>query len=511
VFGNFLVHNLKELAKFDGLTDIRDNFGSKLNIDTSGRFELVKGFKAAARRTSASSMTNEYNRKTVENLLKAAIHTLFTDGIQRNPELRKAIFDGIRGYIWLLESYGLDYTQSMKEILIIKKEFTDAIKAAINTMDKFHLCYGTAQPEMKLESFGQAGYMKDKGLLASGICAGITTKWLVRWVSAGKASMLDSSKAVSQERAEFNLALDTLFNSYKTFEKTKWMGDIAKYGGEAAAMFQVKERLKKEKLDKEFGLRSPDLARLQKKGSGMYIAMQEQGKYKEGGNLQDIIQDAAQVRENAQTAPQKIQDLTAKLQANPLLNRSERNKILNNIQKLQRHPTALNDVAERNALATNDMQRLDQDHFLQRMAQAYQNAHSQKFQKCNFAKPMYFRDASDFEIELNVFFRPLISDSEMSMGLNQRTAYYIAWQGKKYSSNDFSGHALGFHINQDRTFMVFDPNYGEFGCATGNEVIQHFARWFSLYSKDTVIDTFGYMRVYQDQIDPLLHFINFNP
>ena len=506
-FGNFVLHNLMELAKFEGLIDIRDNFGSKLNIDTDGRFVLVNGWKAAAKRTTASSLTNEYNRKTVENLLKNAINKLFTDGIQRNPGLRKAIFDGIRGYKWLLGSYGLIKSQSMKNLSQIQKDFTLDLKAAINKMDRFHLCFGTTQPEMRMENLGQSVYMDDDFLMDKGICAGITTKWLVRWVTTSKASMLDSSKALSQQHAAFNHNLDMAFVDYKNLHKARWVAEIAKYGGEASATFQVKERLKTEMS--QLGVKSPDLARLQKKGSGMFIAMHEQKITKEGGLIQDSIQNATRTKQKIKKAEQGAHALVTKVETNiSKYSQNQINRAYQDVDKLNQKAAVLKNVAERNAIATGDSQRLDVDRFLQRTAQAYQNAYSNQFQTIDFAKPMYFRDASDFEIELNVFFRSLISDSEMAMGLNQRTAYYIAWQagvlkdGRMYGSpQQEGGHALGFHINQNMTFMVFDPNYGEFGCASGNDVIQHFARWFSLYSKDTVISRFGWMKVYQQQID----------
>ena len=508
IFGNYVLHNLKELAKFENLEDTGTTFGSKLDIDTSGRFELVNGWKAAANRRKASSMSNEYNRKTVENLLFDAIKTLFENGIQRNPGLRKAIFDGIRGYRWLLVAYGLIRTESMSNLNKIQKDFTEKLKAAINKMDRFHLCYGTAQPEMKMVNFGQSVYLDDGFLMGNGICAGVTTKWLVRWVAAAKASMLDSSKAESQERKDFNDILEKSFNDYIRFQNEEWNKDKENYGGVEAATFQVKEKLKVE-LEK-FGLRSPDLARLQKKGAGMYIAMHEQGTSKKGGNIQDAIQNATLIKKDIQKAENQANKLVTKLATNiAKYSQNQVKKVSQDFDDLNKKAAVLRTVAQRNAIATGDSQRKDPDRFLERIAQAYENAHSQNFQTCDFAKPMYFRDASDFEIELNNFFRPLISDSEMAMGLNQRTAYYISWRAgelknwKKYgcSISRSGGHALGFHINKDKTFMVFDPNYGEFGCTTGNDVIQHFARWFSLYSKDTAITRFGSMRVYQDQFD----------
>jgi len=62
------------------------------------------------------------------------------------------------------------------------------------------------------------------------------------------------------------------------------------------------------------------------------------------------------------------------------------------------------------------------------------------------------------------------------------------------------GHALGFHITEKRPFLVFDPNYGEFGCLTGEDVIKHFARWFSLYSKDTAIKKMNTIKIYQNDL-----------
>lgn len=513
-FGNFLLLNLKELAKFDRRIDI-GTFGAKLNIEANGKFILVKGAMAALRRDSGSSLTKDYNRKTIENLLEQSITLLLNQGIQLNPELRKAIFDAIRGYRWLLGTYSIEnrsglFDASLEKLNLIQQNFTDKLKAAINKMDQFHMWFGDVQPEMRMENYGQSVYMDDKDLLSNGICAGITTKWLVRWVVAGKQSMLDSSKPQTQQQSEFNLNIEQQFQEYRTKQHVRWTGDIAKYGSEAAATFQVKERLKRDMASDR--IQDPGLSRLQKKGSGMFVAMNEQNVFKKGSNLEDAIKDATKLKatmakseKNAIRLWEKADQLSVK--KNP--DQNLLNKIYDKAGQESKKAFSLGIVAQRNAEFTGDMNRINRDQFLERLARAYQNAHSNQMRKMQFSQTMYFRDASDFEPELRSFFLPLISESEIALSINQRIGYYISWNaGPLANSRPYrrvigieGGHALGFHINQDRTFMAFDPNYGEFSCATADDLIKHFARWYSLYSKDTAIASYGCMKIYENQFE----------
>jgi len=86
---------------------------------------------------------------------------------------------------------------------------------------------------------------------------------------------------------------------------------------------------------------------------------------------------------------------------------------------------------------------------------------------------------------------PLVSESQAAFNKGERIGYYIRWYADKSDDLDgyrfgnkgkigsstwcsdrirmIGGHALGFQITENRPFLVFDPNYGEFGCVTGED------------------------------------------
>ncbi len=517
-FGNIILTNLKELAKFEKRTDIQNLFGSKLNIEPNGRFVMVNGAGAAWGRNKDSSLTNEYNRKSVENLLNEAIKILTTQGVQQNPELRKAIFDGIRGYRWLLGSYrgghGNSFNDSLDKLDEIQKEFMDKLKDAVNKMDQFHLWFASAQPEVKFENFGQSVYLNDNAMKGAGICGGITIKWLARWVASGKSSIMDSSK-VNQQQLDFNQIQENEFQRYKINNRTKWIGEIARYGGVAAAEFRVKQDLQNKLANRKFI--DPTLDRMQKKGSGMFVAQQEQSHFRKGGDLQEVIQNASKL--NAKI--EKSGKLAGKLLDKNDLITDKRRKDANweAFQKAEEEARFLDTAAQRNAGFTGQNQLSNNSVFLERISQQYANAHTLKCTSPEFNQCMYFRDASDFEPEIRAVLLPLVSESEAALNKGERTGYYFGWMADELDDSDgyrfgnkgtgistwgskriseSGGHALGFHITERRSFLVFDPNYGEFGCVAPEDVIKHFARWFSMYSKDTAIKTMLTMKIYQD-------------
>ncbi len=522
-FGNKILPNLQELAKFDRRPDIQNMFGSKLNIETDGRFVMVNGRIAAWGRNANSSLRNHHNMMSVENLLTEAIELLTTHGVQKNPKLRKAIFDGIRGYRWLLSSYKIgenamkDHRSidlGLKKLDEIQKEFTDKLKESVNKMDQFHLWFDSAQPEVKFENYGQDVYMDNRALLGGGICAGIAIKWLARWVASGKSSMMDSSK-FNQRQLDFNQVQESEFQRYKKINQAKWFGEIARYGGEAAAEFRVKQDLQNKLAHRKFI--DPTLNRMQKKGSGMFIAQEEQTPFKEGGNLQEVILNASTLKNKIQKASNKAIDL---LNKNDLIT-DERRKDANwnKFQKAAEEAKFLNTAAQRNAGFTGQNQLTNTSVFLERISQQYASAYTEKCASSEFNQCMYFCDASDFETKIEAVLLPLLNESEAALNKGERTGYFIAWnagvlvgsEGYQFGAperlgdpkrivKESGGHALGFHITQNRSFLVFDPNYGEFGCANSQDVIRHFARWFSLYSKDTAIKRILTMKIYQDDL-----------
>ncbi len=519
VFGNHILNNLKELAKFDLKNDIQSMGGSKLNIDTNGSFRKVNGLFKAFGRSDDSSLTNEFNRKTVTNLLKAAVDKFKNEGVTQDREFRKALIDAIRGYRWLLSSYMANRTgnaatktsleTSLKELDKIQKDFCDSLKNAINKMDGFHLWFASTQPEMKFQNSTQAVYLDNKDMRGGGICGGISTKWLCRWVASGKASILDSSKPRSQNQDTFNLELDTLVNNYRGTYRVEWLGMVARYGGsEAAAEFQLREHFKP-LLSSQNGRVDPTLNRLQKKGSEMFVAQKERDAMKTGGNLKDIMQNATRLRESANKAGIQAQiyaDAAAKAQ-----DQTKVTEYTTKFQEKQKESEILNDVALKRAGFQSQNPIVSTEDFLNRIATKYAQTKTEAYVTHKFSRTMYFCDASDFETEIGPVIQPLISDSEVALGNGNRVGYGISWRagelsnprGYKFSNKDVKisesgGHALGFHIANDRSFLVFDPNYGEFRCATGDDVIKHFSRWFSLYSRDTALESVGVMKFYKD-------------
>ncbi|MFM7318365.1 MAG: hypothetical protein ACKO5E_15585 [bacterium] len=512
-----IVHNLLELAKFDQKNDIQNMHGRKLNIDRNGRFLMTVGEWF---RSGDSSLMKSFNRATIENLLKEAIKSLSNQGIQQNPDLRKAIFDGIRGYRWLLSSYRREergasgsnrdsLESSLNNLDIIQKDFTDQLKAAVNTMDNFHLWFTVAQPELRLQNSGQSVYMDEKALKGNGICGGISTKWLMRWVASGKSSLLDSSKPVDAIQAEFNLKVNSYVRNYKTTKNAKWIGMVAKYGI-AAAEFQLLE-MAKENLRANRNLKDPRLDRLQKKGSEMYVLQRERDNLKRGGDMQANIQKAS-VHHQENLEKQLNYGFQAVWASNP----RDEAKAMKKFNEARTDYQNMDLAAEKRAgfLSQNPIQ--DTNQFIDRIASKYANMSSDRYMSHPFRKALYFCDASDFQTLLGPVLLPLISESEVALRKGERIGYGISWRagalpqsegyrfggGQNGSRNigQEGGHALGFHITTNNTFLVFDPNYGEFGCSTGEEVVQHFSRWFSLYSKDSALVSMGTMKFYQDDL-----------
>lgn len=517
-FGNFIVHNLLELAKFDQKNDIQKIHGRKLNIELNGRFLMTVGEWF---RSGDSSLMKSYNRASVENLIKQAIKSLSNQGIQQNPNLRKAIFDGIRGYRWLLSSYRRQergasgsnrdsLERSLTNLDIIQKDFTDQFKAAVNKMDKFHLWFSVAQPELRLQTFGQTDYMDDDALLDRGICGGISTKWLMRWVASGKSSMLDSSKPVDAAQAAFNQRVNRFVRNFKTSQNAKWIGMVAKYGGEAAADFQLLE-MAKAQLKTNFNLKDPGLDRLQKKGSEMYVLQRERETLKQGGDMQANIQQAS-VHHTENLEKQFRYGTQAMGASNP----RDEAKAMGRLNEARTAYQNMDAAAQKRTdfLSQNSTQ--DTNQFIDRIASKYANMASERYMSHPFGRALYFCDASEFQPLIEPVLLPLINESEVALRKGERIGYGISWragelpQSEQYRFgrstngskliNQGAGHALGFHITTNGTFLVFDPNYGEFGCTTGVEVVQHFSRWFSLYSKDTSIVSMGTMKFYQDDL-----------
>ncbi|MFM7128341.1 MAG: hypothetical protein ACKO0V_03170 [bacterium] len=492
--------------------------GRKLNIEPNGRFLMTVGEWF---RSGDSSLMKSFNRATIENLLKEAIKSLSNQGIQQNPDLRKAIFDGIRGYRWLLSSYRREergasgsnrdsLESSLNNLDIIQKDFTDQLKAAVNTMDNFHLWFTVAQPELRLQNSGQSVYMDENALKGNGICGGISTKWLMRWVASGKSSLLDSSKPVDAIQAEFNLKVNSYVRNFKTNQRPTWIGMVAKYGGEAAADFQLLE-MAKENLRANRNLKDPRLDRLQKKGSEMYVLQKQRRTLKQGGDMQANVQQAS-VHHTENLEKQFRYGVQAMGASNP----RDEAKAMKKFNKARTAYQNMDLAAEKRAgfLSQNSTQ--DTNQFIDRIASKYANMYSDRYMSHPFRKALYFCDASDFQTLLGPVLLPLISESEVALRKGERIGYGISWragdlpqsEGYRFGRGQNgsrkigqeSGHALGFHITTNGTFLAFDPNYGEFGCRTGDEVVQHFSRWFSLYSKDTALVAMGTMKFYQDDL-----------
>jgi|LakMenEpi03Aug12_release.lakeMendotaPanAssembly.Ray.scaffolds.fasta_scaffold192070_1 hypothetical protein len=525
VFGNNIVHNLKELAKFDLRTDIQKMGGSKLNIDTrTGQFNMGTGWGNALNRNAESSLTQADNRKTVTNLLEAALDQFKQEGVTQNAEFRKALIDALRGYRWLLSSYMANrtidnnritsYETSLEELDGIQNDFCDSLKDAVNKMNGFHRWFATAQPEMKFNSLGQSVYMSDDALLGNGICAGITIKWLCRWVVSAKSSILDSSKRQSQEQALFEMKLNREVSKWKSNNPAEWREKITNHGGEAAANFQVREE-QKAILAENPNRRVFDttLDRLQKKGSEMYITMHEQGVIKKGGNLMNTVQYAKDIAtQQAQKNANRAIETKSGFKQRIYMDRAE---------EFQKQGESYDKVARRWG-EFHMIENQDTNDFLNRIAAKYENASSGASVTHPFNKPMYFRDASEFYDQIRANFEPLISDSFTELNRGIRVGFYIGWKAGdfdqasqyRFSYRDSngnratrsgrsaikqeSGHALGFHITPNHSFLVFDPNYGEFGCATGDDVIKHFSRWFSLYSRKYSLVAMRNMKIYWD-------------
>jgi hypothetical protein len=503
-FGNHIVHNLKELAKFDLRTDIQKKGGSKLNINTrTGQFNMATGWGNAWNRNKESSLTREDNRRSVTNLLNRALDQFKKEGVIQNREFRKALIDGIRGYRWLLSSYidnrtndetAAAYITSLKELDSVQQNFIISLKNAINKMDGFHRWFATAQPEMRFENFGQSTYLDDDVLLGEGICAGISIKWLCRWVVAGKSSILDSSKQRALEQ-QFNMKLNSDLIEFKRKFPDEWVSRVNNYGSESAAEFQFKEALKI--VLKEQGQIDPVLNRIQKKGSEMYIAQKESTlMLEEGGMIEEIMKKTIILKESTKKAKDEADYQRFK----------DKKKYNTELKKAK----FLDDVVLKWAGSQNQNPIQGTDDFLNMIAAKYAQAKSAIYAYAKFSRTMYFCDASDFETEIHPVMRTLIGESTLSHSVGNRFGYVITWSSGEFSSSNgykFSdgryidqkgSHMMGFHITANGSYLVFDPNYGEFECATGEDVIKHFSRWFSLYSRNNALEQFGYMKIYLD-------------
>jgi hypothetical protein len=571
-FGNRIIENLNVLASFDLRTDTRDKRGSRLNIHADGKFERVSGLFAAMGRGENSSLSKEFNRNSVVNLINQAIDQLGVEGISQKPTLRKAIFDGIRGFRWLISSYkiqivqeqspfeGLDvgltnpinYVDSLKKLDQCQQRLIEKIAGAVIKFDQFHLLYqGETQPLVNFEG-DQSVYMNERDILGNGICAGISMKWLVRWVIKGKSSILDSKKdpnaATEYRQNQQNLVLIeqlkiNMENKYTEIEKE--IDDaIARYEPavwqQRIKIYKTAERARKREIEKlkasnqafnqrmldfiQMDQRLTDLKnsilayqqkmnqRLAKKGGEMTVVYSEQRGIKKGdvidrdnmpatSRIQDIIQTGHQTR------GMTIDSLIEKMMVAPENDRTlEKNR--KELEKVRKDQALLEQAFDYDKRLRNQPGSGDFEAFLQKAARKYSDVATSKIQNKQFRVAMYFRDAADFKEVVTSIFMPLVTESFNSGTQFQRTGYYIRFSSGRSNSNsgyqfgdsetkitDSGGHALAFHLTSSRTFLAFDPNFGEFECASAEVLIDHFCRWFSFYSIDSSIVNIGFMRV----------------
>lgn len=500
-----ILDNLNVLGGFDKLPNLNQNYMAKLNIEPNGNFVMVDGKWAAWRRNSDSSLLADHNTVTISNLFKLAIETMKIRGDRQNPGLRKAIFDGLRGYTWLIVNGYLwknkdKSTDCLKNILTIRGELGKAIRAAINTMKNFHSWYDESQPQMMYRNFGQEVYLTDSGLVDNGICFGISTKWLLRWAMDNKNSILDSSKPTSPDQLNYNLRLDQAAANFKSINPTKWLGMQAVYRDQAE--FQLREMMKQKMQNRN--IVDPRAQSIEKKGAEMYVTMHQQSEIVGGGDLKNVVQNASiNLTQELSTAQQKLATATQQQAAssNPRRYQKKVDGYQEDVDYLQKKVTGLNTVAAMPLADGGGARFQDANAYLNYVSKKYQGAASGALNEMELPSVFYLRDSTDFAPHVRNLFLPLVQQSIAAANGNQRIGFMITWRAGQCdgyllkNGAQSGGHALGFHRTDTGSFIAFDPNYGEFSCADENELVNHFARWFSLYSRDTAIKNIGSMKI----------------
>lgn len=560
-----ILQNLRILAEFDGRDDIRNTWGSRLNIDQNGNFSRATGIGGAWNRGNASSMTQAYNQETVLELIRQAIARLQNQTVDRDPELRRAIFNGIRGTRWLFSAYSANaagqgqFVTSMQTLDQHSKVFEVDIGSAIVELNQFaNFYHGQVQPVHQF-SATQSDFMGDNTVLGDGICAGISLKWLSRWVISGKSSFLDSKKASSNpaELMQYQNNLtrilevvpqrDKLKNEIHALQQSmqadlqasiakyapaQWQERIKIYRSKDGAIRREIEKMKlsdpvflqkgtqlaaKESEDKLLRDQILELSklknqyelRLKKKGGESTVLYREQKEIKRGDVFEktNVAVQTRSIQTATRTGFQKRENRIVEIENNINNNNqtpaqlAELNEIRAERDLIQRAFAYHNNI--RGVQGNNDTQG-----FLNQIADKHAEVMTSSQQTRQFHNTMYFRDSTEFRPEIEQVFQPLIAESERLHQQRMKVGYYISYQSyhdDRIASYRFSnpaqrisvsgGHAMAFHQCNDGTFLAFDPNYGEYSCRTGGELIDQFSRLFSCYSMDSCICYLGFMRV----------------
>lgn len=448
--------NLNVLATFDRRNDIRKKGGSRLNIAHNGDFSRATGIISTLGR-SDGSLTKRYNQETVIALIDHSILRLRMQTKNRHHLLRKAIFDGIRGTRWLFSAYFLEdkvsFKQAIEDLNNTEEKFKQIITEAVCNLNQFNYIYHNHIEPVRKLLCNQQDFMSDQEILNDGICYGICLKWLQRWVISNKSSFTDSKHA-NAFRAPKNL-------------NTK--------GAEMGMLFdQQREINKGYKFDSNNKLTPTSSV------SGHISGV------KERHDLAKYVND-----KHAAKIPYKEMGLTEE-QDNALKNNWGK---INFNYKLHSYN---NKVKGKQLNFTEYYNRIDSK---------YKDLYTTGLGSFYFKDLMYFRDASDFREEMSELFLQFVSESETMKSTNKRIGFQIGFfYGKSYDHkyvfdipnhvlDTNNGHAMAFHIDDNGNYVAFDPNFGEFICRTGHELISQFARWLSFYSFSGFINQICHMKI----------------
>ncbi len=448
--------NLNVLATFDRRNDIRKKGGSRLNIAHNGDFSRATGIISTLGR-SDGSLTKRYNQETVIALIDHSILRLRMQTKNRHHLLRKAIFDGIRGTRWLFSAYFLEdkvsFKQAIEDLNNTEEKFKQIISEAVCNLNQFNYIYHNhIEPGKKLLC-NQQDFMSDQRILNDGICYGISLKWLQRWVISNKSSFTDSKHA-NAFRVPKNL-------------NTK--------GAEMGMLFN--QQLE---INKGYKVDSNDKLTPTSSVSGHISGVKERQEIFNTLN----VKHAAKIPVNKMgLSNEQIHDVKKNLDS--IKFNGKLHEYYNNVKGKQ----------------------LNFTEYYDRIDKKYQDVYTTENYYFFFKDLMYFRDASDFREEISDLFLQLVSESETMKSTNKRIGFQIGFfYGKSYDHkyvfdipnhvlDTNNGHAMAFHIDDNGNYVAFDPNFGEFICRTGHELISQFARWLSFYSFNGFISRICHMKI----------------
>lgn len=473
---NMMRQNLRILATFTGTTGLTGKGARKLQIGNNGQFTTAEGYTAALfSRKSNDSLLDRGNVATIKNMFNNAINEMAKNSSPgKQFGLRKEIFDGLLGLIWL--GYHGYRTRTGYQLLKsaideITKKLTSEL-ASVVFGEKHTLWFNQPSSLFLPNTYQtQTNFLDDP---QGGICYGISLEWCRRYIKGDKESLTQSSK---------DQQLEDEINAYKYYlkaESRKIQGisrqEQHKIYAEARSRFMESLR--------EFNVAENRFVdRMKKKGKNMALMQNVQKTLKsdQTEGIVDAIHGLLNHRAVIQTELQRLQQ-----------RRNQSRNVSNQIGLDARIAKAQSSLSKFDASLAPFIPPGQILADVSPLVTKYENIMTQQLNRTELVN-FCLKDYEDFLPKVS----PLVDNCHNTLlagnSLNIKTAFMLTWNASSFMDFKVSGHAMAFHRcnSNNYEYIVFDPNFGESLCTDINAVKTYFSVLFSFYSIDTNIFEIG--------------------